>query len=54
MSSLVLSPVKTRAACLSFRELTFEGNQIAIADSGNVIATLTGVDTTTLMASDFV
>ena len=39
---------------LAFGDLTLSGNTISITASTEVLATLTGIDTTTLIATDFV
>ena len=39
---------------LSFGQLSFERNNISITETNEVIASLTGIDTTTLTAADFV
>ncbi|WP_235006931.1 DUF4347 domain-containing protein [Calothrix rhizosoleniae] len=39
---------------LSFGDLSFSGNDIIVTASSEILATLTGVDTTTLTAGDFV
>ena len=38
---------------LSFGELSFKGGDISITDTDEVIASLTGIDTTTLSVADF-
>lgn len=42
------------AGGLSFGDLTFSGNNILLTSSNEVLATLTGVDTTTLTSGNFV
>ncbi|HEY9615397.1 MAG TPA: alkaline phosphatase PhoX [Microcoleaceae cyanobacterium] len=42
------------AGGLTFGDLSFSGNNILVASTNEVLATLTGVDTTTLTARDFV
>ncbi|OZH54849.1 hypothetical protein AFK68_08240, partial [Hydrocoleum sp. CS-953] len=38
---------------IGFSDLSFSGNNIILTSSSEVLATLTGVDTTTLTSSDF-
>ncbi|MEL7334358.1 MAG: hypothetical protein AAFN12_19085, partial [Cyanobacteria bacterium J06560_2] len=45
---------KIEVTGLSFGALSFKGNQISITNTSEVIAQLTGTDTTTLTAADFV
>lgn len=45
---------KIEVTGLSLGSLSFKGNRISIAETSEVIAQLTGVDTTTLTAADFV
>lgn len=42
------------SAGLTFAELSFAGNSILVDDTKEILATVTGVDTTTLTASDFI
>lgn len=42
------------ANSLTYSDLSFAGNDILLAGTNNVLATLPGVDTTTLTATDFV
>ena len=38
---------------LTFDDLSFTGNDIIVSSSGEILATLTGVDTSNLNADDF-
>lgn len=41
------------AGGLTYQDLTFSGNDIIVSNSNQILATLSGVDTTTLSSSDF-